>query len=200
MNWGMSSYGPYLPKTVYGRYGFDSPVGTTVERSGTTVWPGAWMDSNPFLNQYAIGYHTGADLNLNKPTWDLDRGMSVHAASLGVVTYASVIRNSSWQGLIVIEHELHDGSRVYTRYGHVEKIEVEPGDKVRRGDQIAVIGKSGGSGGNYHLHFDVSLSDVLFLKPTHWPGFTYGEVVKNYTDPLQFILTHRPWTRIPEDK
>ena len=41
-----------------------------------------------------------------------------------------------------------------TVYGHMEKIQVEPGDVVEAGDQIALLGSRGQSTGP-HLHFEV---------------------------------------------
>lgn len=46
----------------------------------------------------------------------------------------------------------------YYRYSHMKQIleEVKPGETVRRGQQIGVLGKEGGSGGWSHLHFDIT--------------------------------------------
>lgn len=45
----------------------------------------------------------------------------------------------------------------YYRYSHMESIDkaIVPGQKVRRGQKIGVLGKEGGSGGWSHLHFDI---------------------------------------------
>ncbi len=172
--------------------GYDSPIGTEEERAGAAVWPGSWKDSNPFGNKYWLGYHTGSDLNLNWPTWDLDRDAPVYATSDGVVTHAKNV-GGSWQGLIVIRHDpLPDGTLVYSRYGHVRKMKVKEGDVVTRGQHIAQVGKSGGRGGNYHLHFDISTTEILASSPQHWPGFDRGSVYKHYVNPREFILNHRP--------
>ena len=52
--------------------GHDAPIGTAEERANTQVWPGDWFDASPYGKLYLLGtprqaYHTGADLNCNKP-------------------------------------------------------------------------------------------------------------------------------------
>ncbi len=45
----------------------------------------------------------------------------------------------------------------YYRYSHMQSIDkaIVPGQKVRRGQKVGVLGKEGGSGGWSHLHFDI---------------------------------------------
>jgi murein DD-endopeptidase MepM/ murein hydrolase activator NlpD len=176
--------------------GFDSPVGSEEERAGSQVWPGRWEDKNKFLNKYGLGYHTGADLNLNWPTWDLDRAAPVYSMGDGVVTFSAEV-GGAWQALIVVKHDpLPDGSVVYSRYGHVDDRIVRAGDRVTRGQHIARIGMSGGEGANYHLHFDISPTDVLGRIPDHWPGFNDDLVRQHYVNPMLYIQAHRP-VRMP---
>ncbi len=175
-----------------GGLGFDAPVGTAEERAAIKLWPGLWSDANPFGNKYSMGYHTGADLNLNRPVWDFDRGKPVYATADGEVTYARTV-GGAWRSVVVIKHApLPDGTPVYSRYGHVDNIRVSVGETVVRGQQIAQVGKSGGVGGNYHLHFDISTTDVLASSPEHWPGWDQSGVYRHYVDPLKFIQAHRP--------
>ncbi len=46
----------------------------------------------------------------------------------------------------------------YCRYSHLFKIEdfVKPGQRVKMGQKIGILGKEGGSGGWSHLHFDIT--------------------------------------------
>lgn len=177
--------------------GFDPPIGTEEERHGSKVWPGLWNDATGYARWYGDSagngaFHTGADLNLNKPRFNLDRGTPVCAAASGVVTWAAQWGNV-WRNIIIVEHDpLPDGTRVYTRYAHVENMLVGVGQRVERGQQIASVGMSGGAGGNYHLHFDVSLTDILKKKPGHWPGSNKNEVLQHYVDPKAFLEGHRP--------
>ncbi|MCA9936626.1 MAG: peptidoglycan DD-metalloendopeptidase family protein [Ardenticatenaceae bacterium] len=177
--------------------GFDAPVGTEAERQDSKLWPGHWQDSNGFLNRYfdsagKVAYHTGADLNLNVPRWNMDRGAPVYAVASGVVTWAGRV-GDYWRNIIIVKHDpLPDGAVVYSRSAHVENMQVHAGDRVARGQQICVVGKSGGNSGNYHLHFDISTTAVLQDNPGHWPGPDRDEVAANYVDPLAFIGGRRP--------
>jgi murein DD-endopeptidase MepM/ murein hydrolase activator NlpD len=49
---------------------------------------------------------------------------------------------------------LAHGYGVTTRYGHMSKVEVRPGQRVKRGDIIGRVGNTGRSTG-YHLHYEV---------------------------------------------
>ena len=92
-----------------------------------------------------------------------------------------------------------------------ENMLVKTGDVVARGENIGFIGLAWGMTSGWHLHFDVSYSDVLKTRPGHWPDLTtirniraaeyrgsrkykaakaaiMRDVVKHYVDPLPFIL------------
>src|SRR5206468_5753642 len=45
----------------------------------------------------------------------------------------------------------------YYRYSHLKTIDpaIQPGQTVKMGQRIGVLGKEGGSGGWSHLHFDI---------------------------------------------
>lgn len=174
--------------------GFDAPMGTAQERAGVKIWPGDWEDANPYLHKYFAGYHTGADLNLNKPVHNSDKGKPVYAAADGEVTFAEVVAGSTWNGLVVIQHPpLPDGRPVYTRYGHLENLLIKAGDTVHRGQQIAQVGQYlDPKYPNYHLHFDISMTNILKSNPRHWPKFDLNSVKVNYVDPKKFIEQHRP--------
>lgn len=167
--------------------GFDSPVGTADERASAQVWPGQWVDVNPFLTRYALGYHTGADLNLPA---DKDAHSAVYAVSAGDVIFAQRVQGN-WGNLIVIRHRTDTGV-VYSRYGHVESIVVRKGQAVTRGQQICQIGNAFGRWA-YHLHFDLSIHpDRLLRAPDDWSAFNEAQVRSIYTDPRAFIQAHRP--------
>ena len=227
------SFGPVrwvsLARLPGGGLGYDAPVGTEVQRSGQfpvggyefgkyPIWVGEWFDFTPFLEWYIYGYHTGADLNLPGSS-GADKGKPVYTISEGIVTYAG--KAGSWGRIIVVEHPealvTHpDGhierQKVYSRYGHMdENMLVKTGDVVARGENIGFIGLAWGMTSGWHLHFDVSYSDVLKTRPGHWPDLTtirniraaeyrgsrkykaakaaiMRDVVKHYVDPLPFIL------------
>lgn len=171
--------------------GFDAPVGSVLERASSQVWPGHWVDANPFLTLTpGKSYHTGADLNLNKPHWDADRGMPLHACASGVVTTAAKFKVWGW--LVVIRHDpLPDGLAVWSRYAHMRSVSVSVGQRVERGESLGTIGDADGFYAA-HLHFDIAKTDDLDKKPTHWPALNKAEVQRVYVNPQTFILTHRP--------
>ena len=75
--------------------------------------------------------HTGVDLNAwQAPFGDVDRGEPVWSVADGVV--ASVGYSDSWLGVVVVECEEDDGTRVWFRYAHLDKdsIDVQVGDRV----------------------------------------------------------------------
>lgn len=181
-------------------FGLDSPVGTPEEREGDRVWPGDWTDATPYLTRYFLGYHTGADLNLNKPHWDGDRQAPVYAIADGQVTFAGETQSRTWRNLIVVYHgPAAGGAPLYSRYGHIDGIRVNVGDRVRRGQEIAQVGKSGGSSGNFHLHLDISATQVFKDDPENWPGYDKKAVLENYVDPLAAIRENRPCRHLEDN-
>ena len=167
--------------------GVTFPVGTQQEREAATdSWPGEWTDANPYGNRYHVrngryAYHTGADLNLNEPHWDADRGQPIFAIADGTVTYAGDY-NDGWGIIVVIDH-----GDFYSRYSAVAGLEVAVGDVVDAGQQIAVVDQHG-EGEAYHLHFDISTTERLAENPGDWPGLTWSRLEEHYVDPLAFIL------------
>ncbi len=173
--------------------GYDSPVGTLVERRDSKVWPGSWRDASPFGNLYFVGtpseaYHTGADLNLPA---DADRHAPTFACASGVVVFAS--RLPVWGNVVIIKHDplATNGKVLYSRYGHVESMIVRVGQRVTRGQQIARVGNAFGQWA-YHLHFDLSPTNILMQEPQHWPGRDQAALLRNYIDPREFIEANRP--------
>jgi murein DD-endopeptidase MepM/ murein hydrolase activator NlpD len=175
--------------------GFDAPVGTEEERLEAELWPGEWADANSFGNYYRLRdsycYHTGSDLNLNRPQWDSDRGKPVYAAASGTVTFAGRIR--TWGNVVVVRHDplRPGGPSVYGRYAHLGEIVVEKDQRIQRGQQIGTVGRDEYNG-PYHLHFDISPTEILFNNPGDWPGLDRARLYRDYLNPRQFIEENRP--------
>lgn len=185
---------PDVVNGVYVADGYDAPIGNASERRGNRVWPQGWLDASPFGRLYFIGtpseaYHTGADLNFGSPYEDF--GMPVYSCASGVVTFASSLK--VWANVIVIRHDpLYDptGPVLYSRYGHVRNMKVVVGQRVKRGEQICEIGNANGRFVP-HLHIDLSPTTILETRPSDWPGTDLARLLKNYIDPLQWILRNR---------
>jgi murein DD-endopeptidase MepM/ murein hydrolase activator NlpD len=160
-----------------------------------------WYDYTPFAEWYVKGCHPGADLNstINPAA---DKGAPVYAIGDGIVTFAGAA--GSWGIIAVIWHPdalvtLPDGTvqrqHVYARYGHLTKeMLVQSGGHVFRGQQIGRIGLMAGATAGWHLHFDLSFTEILRQTPYYWtphrtrPKFEVRkEVWANYVDPYVFF-------------
>ena len=178
-----------VPPPVVKQGEFDSPVGTAAERAGEELWPGQWIDANSYGNRYTdsagnAALHPGADLNLNSPTWDSDKGAPVYACADGTVRYAA-LRGFAWSNIVIVEHAF-----VASRYAHLATMAVIAGQAVKRGDLLGTIGHPGG--GPNHLHFDISPTKILIANPGDWPGLDAARLHRDYVDPLTFIRANRP--------
>jgi murein DD-endopeptidase MepM/ murein hydrolase activator NlpD len=90
--------------------------------------------------------HPGTDISS-------PRGADVWAAADGVVARTVVKNytpNKGYGRFIDIAH----GDEYITRYAHLSKVLVKPGDKVKRGEVIGKVGDTGGTTGP-HLHYEV---------------------------------------------
>ncbi len=94
---------------------------------------------DPFTGKPA--FHTGIDL-VSYP------GTPVKATADGKVIYAG--RHSGYGKAVVIRH----GYGYSTLYGHLKKITVRAGQRVKRGQIIGYLGNTGRSTGP-HLHYEV---------------------------------------------
>ncbi len=101
-----------------------------------------WPSSSRRINQYFKFRHTGIDIDGNV-------GSPVYAADSGVVESVTYARYGYGFHLVIN----HGGGRE-TLYAHNAKIFVRPGQSVKRGQSIAVIGLTGRTTGA-HLHFEV---------------------------------------------
>jgi len=161
---------------------FCSPVTGKIE-TGANVFGLDWWDASPYGKQYGDKkhYHTGADLN--RPGYK-DSGANVYAAADGVIVFVGKV--PEWQGdVVVIEHALEDGSKVWTRYAHIHRsLSVVKDTPIKRGDVIGVIADytPAGPQGD-HLHYDVARID-LGDKPCDWPGLSLERVRADYIDPV----------------
>ena len=109
--------------------------------TAATYTSGYGVRSDPFRGSAAM--HAGIDL----------------AAPLGTPIYATAdgtVDRAEWFGgygnLVEIDH----GKGLQTRFGHLSRILVQPGQHVTRGMLIALMGSTGRSTGS-HLHYEVRI-------------------------------------------
>ncbi|MBV8651926.1 MAG: peptidoglycan DD-metalloendopeptidase family protein [Alphaproteobacteria bacterium] len=94
---------------------------------------------DPFNGEAAL--HEGIDLQA-------PRGTPVTATAPGRVTFAG--RQSSYGLMVEIEHS----NGIHTRYAHLDRIAVKPGEKVGFRQVIGLLGSTGRASGP-HVHYEV---------------------------------------------
>jgi murein DD-endopeptidase MepM/ murein hydrolase activator NlpD len=107
--------------------------------------------------------HDGLDFVANA-------GTPIVAAAAGVVTVAEY--HADFGNMVDIDH----GEGLVSRYAHMSKLLVKPGQLVRRGERIGAVGSTGRSTGP-HLHFEVRMLGVA-QNPVHFlkQGEEYAQV------------------------
>lgn len=123
---------------------------------------------NPFTKQQ--DFHAGIDLAA--PV-----GTEIYAPADGFVSFAGrypLRRSVAWWrygNLVVLRH----GDRFVTLFGHMDEVQVRRNQKVRQGDVLGTVGKTGWST-SYHLHYEVRRREEGDFRPV---------------DPRIYILDHQ---------
>lgn len=130
----------------------DKPVQTAAFMSGYGV------RADPFNG--AAARHMGIDLA--GPS-----GTPIHATADGTIVEAGW-NSGGYGNLIKVDH----GRGIETRYAHLSRILVRPGERVTRGQVIGRMGSTGRSTGS-HLHYEVriegkAVNPVPFMKSTDY--------------------------------
>ena len=117
-----------------------------------SIWPiTGWLSSgfgnrrDPFSGGRA--FHPGLDISGRL-------GQQVHAPADGTVTSAAY--NGNYGHMITLDH----GFEITTRYAHLSRYAVQPGERVRRGQVIGYVGSTGRST-SPHLHYEVLVNGQL---------------------------------------
>ncbi len=114
---------------------------------------------HPILKVWRM--HEGVDLTA-------PRGTKIHAAGDGIVFRAS--NNGGGYGNVV---KINHGFGYVTVYAHMSKILVRPGQHVKRGDVIGLVGSTGLSQAP-HLHYEVRING----KPVNPVNFYYEDLTE----------------------
>jgi murein DD-endopeptidase MepM/ murein hydrolase activator NlpD len=91
-------------------------------------------------------FHRGIDIAAQA-------GTPITAPADGIITFAG--DKGLMGNMVTIEH----GFGMVTRYGHTQKILIKKGDRVKRGQEIALVGNTGRSTGP-HVHYEIHLNGV----------------------------------------
>ena len=97
---------------------------------------------DPFNGNKA--FHEGLDFSANA-------GAPIFAAAGGIVSAAETMPD--YGKIVIVSH----GSGLETRYAHTSKILVKVGDRVEKGQVVALVGNTGRSTGP-HLHYEIRLN------------------------------------------
>ena len=112
-----------------------------------------------------FGYRIHPIYKVRKMHWGMDftapTGTPIYATGDGKVTTQKYSR-SGYGNHIIIDH----GYGYETLYGHMSKVEVRRGQKVKRGDIIGYVGSTGRSTAP-HLHYEV-IKDGRKINPVNF--------------------------------
>lgn len=112
------------------------------------------------------GMHNGVDIFH-------EIGTPIIAAADGRVVKAK--NDQCWGPTVLIHHgRSAEGKPIYALYGHMRNIKVTPGERVKRGQQIAEMGediRTGCGAGFHHLHFQISHSPYKIPFGWGWANF-----------------------------
>ena len=151
----LSNLNSYLQQSA-GLQGIMAKLPLTAPMNSFYITSGFGKRRDPINKRWAA--HYGVDLgNVFKS--------SVYATAPGVVTF------SGWKGKYGKLVEVSHGAAIKTRYGHLNKILVKKGQKIKFREKVGLMGRTGRSTGA-HLHYE-----ILFTN--------------RYKNPMKFIKAGR---------
>ncbi|MDI6703925.1 MAG: M23 family metallopeptidase [bacterium] len=106
---------------------------------------------SPFTKRMA--FHKGLDIVA-------PIGTPIKATASGKISY------TGWKEYYGLNIIINHGNRYKTVYGHLSKIKVKKGGKVKRGDVIGLLGNTGRSTGP-HLHYEFRVNNRC-VDPLKW--------------------------------
>ncbi|MBR1779741.1 MAG: M23 family metallopeptidase [Clostridia bacterium] len=158
-NFDLQKYKSYLTEEIFHRKNFfqekdrdlliaNTPILLTVPISKPlkdgTVTSRFGIRKDPFTLQNRN--HSGLDIGANN-------GEIIHAILPGTVVKAEKL--GSYGNCVILDH----GNNIQSLYAHCDKIFVDEGSIILRGQDLALVGHSGRATGD-HLHFEISVDGV----------------------------------------
>ena len=126
-------------------YFLDTSLGLPVDSSQSIISSSFGRRKNPFSGEWKN--HNGVDFAANE-------GTPVYAVKDGTVYLAK--NDPVFGNYIILKHRDNDATSVYA---HLSKMNVKAGQKVKRGDIIGNVGKTGMATGP-HLHFEIRFGGI----------------------------------------
>ncbi|MEM9002079.1 MAG: peptidoglycan DD-metalloendopeptidase family protein [Cyanobacteria bacterium P01_F01_bin.86] len=122
-------------------------------------------------------FHSGTDLGA--PT-----GTPVLAVKDGEVSVAEYLGGYGYT--VILRHE--EGTQE-TRYAHLSQILVDPGEQIKQGEVVGLVGSTGNSTGP-HLHFELrelTAQGWVLIDPDELMSLTVASLVDALNNPLQAL-------------
>lgn len=178
-----------------GSLALDWPLGL---HDGTQLLPGYdvrvmqnFANPNP---TYGNRQHAAADLARNVAA---TIGSTAYAAADGVVACTPTLAQVDYPGrVVVVEHTLSNGTKIYTQYGHLNStLSVTNGQLVNRGTAIGTILSWPGDPSNSHLHFEVRNFKEWTPGNCWGPGYAdtgFTPLQQGWLDPIDAYFLRRP--------
>lgn len=152
--------------------GVSAVLGTGVAAAAGKSGAASWVDP---VKKYTLSASYAQSGGMWKSThsgqdFAVSSGTQVFAAHGGTVVKAGgngAGDGAAYGNAIVIKH----GSRTYSQYAHLSRVDVKVGQVVKTGQRIGLSGNTGNSSGP-HLHFEIrttanygsSIDPVAFLR------------------------------------
>jgi 4-aminobutyrate aminotransferase-like enzyme/Ser/Thr protein kinase RdoA (MazF antagonist) len=185
---------------------FTDKIFGDMKRDGIRVGVGRYDEPRPFYTSSLFGagsnptderrtIHLGLDLFV-------EPGTRLYAPLEGVVhTLANNAAPLDYGPLVILRHAIENGQEFFTLYGHLSKdtlSELQVGQAVARGQQLACVGTSLENGGwPPHVHFQIILN--LLECGANFPGVAYASERAVWTSlsPDPNLLIGIPAERFP---
>ncbi|HSE05686.1 MAG TPA: M23 family metallopeptidase [Methylomirabilota bacterium] len=151
--------GPALPQQLAFLAGTVSESGQSLRalgrftertRSMLAAMPFRWPVRGPLNSRFGqrpspwtseLEFHRGLDISAG-------RGTPVHAPAEGLVFFAG--HGGEYGNIVILDH----GHDLRSLYGHLQEARVKHGERVKRGQLIALTGNTGRTSGP-HLHYEI---------------------------------------------
>jgi murein DD-endopeptidase MepM/ murein hydrolase activator NlpD len=118
---------------------------------------------------------------------DTDLGDPIFCIGGGVVVFARDC-HMGWGNVVIVRHTYREGGTIKnidSLYAHLDRILVQRGQGVSRGEKIATMGTAHGLY-DAHLHLEIRKNIEIGMSRA-----SFARDYSNYYDPTQFILSHR---------